>query len=298
VGPSVRPPAVAGIFYPAEPAPCQRLARHLLAGAGERPAPVPPPGAWKGAIVPHAGWIASGAIAGESLRTLAGALDAPPQVVVVFAAVHTPIDLPLAALDAHARWAVPGGESPVAQELGARLAENSDLFAVDERFHSREHAVEVELPLIQAAWPGASVLPVEVPLISSAAEIGRRAAEQVRAAGLRAVFLASSDLTHYGPAYRFAPAGVGIHGLQWAKDNDRRLLDRVAALAVDEIVPEVWARANACGGGAIAAMLSACREFGAARADVLRHANSYETLATVAPQRPVDAVGYAAVVVG
>jgi AmmeMemoRadiSam system protein B len=186
----------------------------------------------------------------------------------------------------------------VAQELAGRLLAGSDLFAVDERLHAREHAVEVELPLIQAAWPGASVLPVEVPLIDEAAAIGRRTAEQVRAAGLRAVFLASSDLTHYGPAYRFAPAGVGIQGLQWAKDNDRRLLDRVAALAVDEIVPEIRARGNACGGGAIAAMLSACREFGARRADVLRHANSYETLASAAPQRPVDAVGYAAVVVG
>jgi AmmeMemoRadiSam system protein B len=57
-------------------------------------------------------------------------------------------------------------------------------------------------------------------------------------------------------------------------------------------------RASACGGGAIAAMLAACRELGATRATVLRHASSFETLAGVAPQRPVDAVGYAAVVVG
>ena len=75
-------------------------------------------------------------------------------------------------------------------------------------------------------------------------------------------------------------------------------LDLVSALAVDRIVPEVKSRTNACGGGAIAAMLSAVRELGATRAEVLRHANSFETLAGVAPQRPVDAVGYAAVVVG
>jgi hypothetical protein len=222
----------------------------------------------------------------------------PPQVVVVFAAVHTPIKLPRAALDSHARWAVPGGESAVAQELAARLVGSSDLYAIDGRLHAREHAVEVELPLIQAAWPGASVLPVEVPPIDDAVEIGRRAAEQVRASGLTAVFLASSDLTHYGPAYHFAPAGIGEHGLAWAKDNDRRLLERVEAMDVGAVVPEVRARANACGGGAIAAMLSACRDFGATHAKVLRHANSYETLAPAAPQRPIDAVGYAAAVVG
>jgi AmmeMemoRadiSam system protein B len=56
---------------------------------------------------------------------------------------------------------------------------------------------------------------------------------------------------------------------------------------------------NACGGGAIAAMLAACREHGAKSGDVLRHANSYETLAGVAPQYgPENAVGYASVVIG
>ena len=168
----------------------------------------------------------------------------------------------------------------------------------DDRFHRHEHAVEVELPLIQSAWPGASILPVEVPLVDGAAEIGRHTARQVASAGLSAVFLASSDLTHYGPGYGFAPAGVGPKGLAWAKDNDRRLLDLVTTLAVGEIVGHVRRHANACGGGAIAAMLAACLESGATSARVLRHANSYETLEAVAPQPPVDAVGYAAVVVG
>src|SRR5687768_1756351 len=206
------------MFYPADPVQCRRLARQLVDGSGPSgvetsPARMAPaterPPRLVGAIVPHAGWIASGAIAGESLRTLARALETPPEVVVVFGAVHTPIDLPLAALDSHARWAVPGAVSAVARELVDRLVGTSDLFAVDDRLHAREHAVEVELPLIQAVWPSASVLPVEVPLIDDAEEIGRRTADQVRAAGMRAVFLASSDLTHYGPAYGFAPAGVG-----------------------------------------------------------------------------------------
>jgi AmmeMemoRadiSam system protein B len=292
------------MFYPADPVQCRRLARQLVFGndrapqAAERPAPPGRAGNWLGAIVPHAGWIASGAVAGESLRTLAAGLDTPPDVVVVFGAVHTPIDLPLAALDSHGRWDVPGGQSAVAGEVGRHLVERSDLFAVDDRFHAREHAVEVELPLIQALWPDAAVLPVEVPLIDDAVEIGRRTAGAAQGNGVRAVFLASSDLTHYGPAYGFAPAGVGAQGLAWAADNDRRLLDRVQQLAADQVVPEVRVRANACGGGAIAAMLSACLELGASRADVLRHVNSFQTLAAVAPQRPVDAVGYAAVVVG
>ena len=142
-------------------------------------------------------------------------------------------------------------------------------------------------------------MPVEVGLIDEAEQIGIATAKRVKQLGHRAVFLASSDLTHYGPAYRFTPAGVGINGLRWAKENDRRLLERIEAFDVEGIVPEVRSRLNACGGGAIAAMLAACREFGATRATVLRHANSYETLADVTPhQTPDNAVGYAGVVVG
>ncbi|HZN70051.1 MAG TPA: AmmeMemoRadiSam system protein B [Tepidisphaeraceae bacterium] len=306
--PSVRPPAVAGLFYPADPAQCQRVARRLVEGdgaegagsAGQRAETSPTAGRpLLGAIVPHAGWVASGAVAGQSIRALAASWKGePPQVVVVFGAVHTPIDLPVAAFDSHRRWEMPGGEFEVSQELSAGLVETSDLFAVDDRLHAREHAVEVELPLIRAAWPDATVLPVEVPLTDFSGEIGRITARQVETAGYRAVYLASSDLTHYGPAYRFAPAGVGPQGLAWAKENDRRLLDLVEAMRIDDVVPEVRQRANACGGGAIAAMLAACREAGATGATVLRHANSFETLAAVAPQPPTDAVGYAAVVVG
>jgi AmmeMemoRadiSam system protein B len=220
--------------------------------------------------------------------------------VVVFGAVHTPIEIDFAALDSHAAWSVPGGETRVAADVMRDLqsAGGSEMFVVEDRLHRHEHAIEVELPLIQQAWPNAMLLPIEVPAIDAAVEIGRRTAERIASSGLAAVYLASSDLTHYGPSYRFTPAGIGKDALDWAKANDRRLLERVTDLAADQIVPEAKAHANACGAGAVAAMLAACRDLGASAATVLRHANSYETLAGVAPQQPIDAVGYAAVVVG
>ena len=301
--PTLRLPAVAGMFYPADAGQCRRAARALLDGQAPGAAGGDAAGgerrAWCGAIVPHAGWVCSGAIAARSIATLAAALPAPPDVVVVFGAVHTAGDVDFAAFDLHEAWAVPGGESRLRRDVANALAAGgSGLFAFEERLHRREHAVEVELPLIQQAWPGAALLPVEVPPVDDAVEIGRRVAAEVGSAGLAAVYLASSDLTHYGPSYRFTPAGVGVEALEWAKANDRRLLERVTDLAAERVVPEARENANACGAGAIAAMLGACRELGATSARVLRHASSYETLAKVAPQPPVDAVGYASVVVG
>ena len=94
------------------------------------------------------------------------------------------------------------------------------------------------------------------------------------------------------------PRASGLAALEWAKENDRRLLAVVTDMRPERIVPEVRQRLNACGGGAIAAMLAACREHGATEASVLRHASSFETLRRVAPQTPDNAVGYAGVVVG
>ena len=138
--------------------------------------------------------------------------------------VHTPMPISRAALDSHGTPMKRPRQRIWAQALTAGLPGSGGLFAVDERFHQQEHAVEVELPLIQAAWPGVLVLPVEVPAIESAVEIGRAAAKRVKQLGLRGVYLASSDLTHYGPAYRFTPSGIGLPALEWAKENDRRIL--------------------------------------------------------------------------
>ena len=261
-------------------------------GAGEK--------IWIGGIVPHAGWAYSGAIAGQTIAAIARSqAERRVDVVVVFGAIHTRAPIDVAALDSHSRWDVPGGTSQVPEELERRLIESSaGLFRVDERFHTREHAVEVEVPLIQVAWPDAKVLPIEVPVVDFAAQIGIATARQLANAGLSAVFLASSDLTHYGPAYRFTPGGVGPAGLEWAKNNDQRLLQEVTNLAVDRIVPEVRSRLNACGAGAIAAMLAACREQGASVGRVLRHANSSETVPDVTRRDPANAVGYASVVIG
>ena len=146
------------------------------AAAGER--------VWTGAIVPHAGWVCSGAIAAQSIAALARSTPAP-DVVVVFGAVHTPVDVDFAALDAHDAWRVPGGDTPLAADAmrGLLASAGRELFAVEDRLHRHEHAVEVELPLIQQAWPGAALLPIEVPAIDDAVEIGRRTAEELASSG-------------------------------------------------------------------------------------------------------------------
>ena len=176
IGLEVRPAAFAGSFYPADAATCHEWVSRflekssaLMQVAAERQ--------WLGAIVPHAGWICSGQIAGHSLVTLANRKqDRPVDLVVVFGAVHTVGDLGYAALDPHRVWALPSGPCAMQMELQAKLTESGDLFRVDERAHRREHAVEVELPLIQAALVDVPVLPIETPPVDEAARFGQKSA--------------------------------------------------------------------------------------------------------------------------
>ncbi|MDP9172701.1 MAG: AmmeMemoRadiSam system protein B [Planctomycetota bacterium] len=298
---TVRSPAVAGTFYPAETERCTAAAHELMNfGRAQMAGRAFPPLKGKaalGAIVPHAGWICSASIAAEAIAAVA-AQAADIDLVVVFGAIHTPLPAEKGVLDSYGAWALPGGTSPIATLLRDELAALPSQFVVDDRFHQLEHAVEVELPLVQVAWPRALVLPIEAPPNMLALEIGQTVAARIAASGLSAIYLASSDLTHYGPNYRFAPAGVGEAGLAWAMENDERLLRIVTDMTPERIVPEVQARYNACGAGAIAAMMSACMAGGASSAVVLRHANSCQTLAAVAPQPPDNAVGYAAVWIG
>ena len=172
-GTSVRQPAVAGLFYPADPDECMSLARSYVTAAGgsseldlspdARGAPAGPAAGprYRGGIVPHAGWVCSGAIAGQTIGTIAASLarggHKPPDVVVVFGAIHTPLPAVGAVLSTHDAWHEPAADSPVATEAKAKLLEagrSDGSFAVDDRFHRREHAVEVELPLIQAGVAG------------------------------------------------------------------------------------------------------------------------------------------------
>ncbi len=292
---------MAGLFYPGQADRCRAVAEELLSTA--RSEMMKKVGGWRseakalGAIVPHAGWVCSGAIAAEAIIALS---QQRPTVdlVVVFGAIHTSAPIELGVLDSHGIWAIPGAQLAVRNALRDELAGDERRFVVDDRFHLREHAVEVELPLIREAWPKAQILPIETPPNQQAVRMGEQVARKISEVGLSAVYLASSDLTHYGLDYGFTPAGVGETGLKWALENDRRLLDVIAKMEADRVVPEAAAHSNACGAGAIAAMLGACGESGARRAFVLRHQNSYQILAQVMPQEPTNAVGYAAVWVG
>jgi AmmeMemoRadiSam system protein B len=181
----VRPPAVAGTFYPASPDVLGRTVDGLLAAAGAPSGPCP-----KALIVPHAGYIYSGPIAASGFARVAAHGPRFERVVLIGPAHRVPV-VGLASPGC-AQLATPLGE--LAVDLDA-LAEVPDVTA-SAAAHAREHALEVELPFLQRIAPRAKI----VPLVAGRAKPSEVGAVLERLwGGPETLIVVSSDLSHYLP---------------------------------------------------------------------------------------------------
>ncbi len=280
---SVRRADKAGSWYPADP---NRL-RSLLDKCLE-PGRVPPPeGEPVAAIVPHAGLEFSGATAGKAFAALRAAT---PHTVLVFGAVHTlPLERP--AVWAEGAWQTPLGDAPVDAELAADLCKTAGADP-DERPHQGDNAIEMQMPFIRHCFPGASVVPVAVPPTPDAAAFGESVWGLVASGNKRVAAVGSTDLTHYGASFGLMPAGTGQRAVDWTRENDQRLIDRMLELDAAAIVPTATQDHSACGAGAAAATVAYAKAAGA-QGTLLEHTTSHDIM----PQPEAShLVGYAALV--
>lgn len=185
--PSVRPAAVAGLFYPESPSRLQGDVDRFLAEATVSPRPTP-----KAIIAPHAGYVYSGAIAGSAFRALAGL---PVRRVVLLGPSHRVAFAGIALPGAEA-FATPLGTVPVDAGLVAAVAGLPGVFPYPVA-HAEEHALEVELPFLQRLLGDFTVLPLVVGDADAAAVA---AVLEAVWGGEETAIVVSSDLSHYLPA--------------------------------------------------------------------------------------------------
>ena len=252
---------VAGRFYPASRRGCEAQLDECIPTPDDSSAPE---AALYGAVVPHAGWVCSGRITGHALKALADRTD--PETVVLIGAVHS-IRGRRAALYDRGAWETPLGEIAVDETLADLISEDEGEIDRDREAHSAEHSLEVQVPFIQRLFPNAKILPIMVPPSDVSGQIGGAIGRKIAAADVRVIIVGTSDLTHYGPSYRMTSQGAGQEGLDWAKNvNDRSMIERILAMDAEGIVSEAAEHRNACGSGAIASTIAACRALGARRA--------------------------------
>ncbi|MCC7291334.1 MAG: AmmeMemoRadiSam system protein B [Phycisphaerales bacterium] len=291
----IRKPLVAGQFYPADPETCRRQIEVCL-GAGpsgqdfsaEHVRESRVDGLMLGAIVPHAGWMCSGGVAGRAFRELRRAPS--PERVVLFGGVHRYRGR-TAAVYGSGEWLTPIGRARVDEAFCTRLLDMSELFADDPSAHDGEHSIEVQLPFLVSLLPDARIVPIMVPIAPQAVPIGETVARLIAASRGGALVVGTTDLTHYGPNYGFTPWGTGKESLARAKFNDARFIELMCALRAGDLVPEAATHHNACNAGAATATVACCAALGATGGTLLEHTTSREVLRCDSP----DSVGYAAV---
>ncbi len=253
---AVRQAAVAGRFYPAN---AQHLRAEVETYTTAR-ADTPPESKIRalGCVVPHAGYVYSGHVAGAVYRRLE-----LPLRYVILCPNHTGVGEPLAIMS-EGLWRTPLGNAMIDSDLAAQLKLQMPLLSEDPVAHRFEHALEVQLPFLQVLKPGFRFVPITVgtsnfeALGALGVVIGNALAE------LREPFLviASSDMNHY-------------ENDEVTRVKDRRAIDQLLALAprgLYDVVRE--GDISMCGYGPAVVMLTAARKLGAHQAELIRYATS------------------------
>ncbi|HMP74020.1 MAG TPA: AmmeMemoRadiSam system protein B [Kiritimatiellia bacterium] len=224
--PSIRPPAVAGLFYPDDPLALREIVQSCLDAAL-----VPPhPPQLRALIAPHAGYLYSGPIAGTAFANLRG-VHSITTVIVIGPSHHLHFD-GIATTPARA-FATPLGEIPLHPPARETLRSFPWIVSLPEA-HRNEHAIEVELPFLQVVLPQADL----IPLVTGKATPQQVAQTLAALATTDAtLILVSSDLSHYLPQR----AAVTL---------DRQTADAIEARTPQRISPH-----QACGHLAIQGLL-------------------------------------------
>jgi MEMO1 family protein len=266
----VRLPAVADSFYPSDPAELSaQINEYITQKTGSAPRNV------KACLVPHAGLMYSGHVAGAVFSSIK-----IPKKIVVLGVRHRPPGSP-AAIISNGAWRTPLGDAEIDHELAEKLRVACSLLTEDAVAHSKEHSLEVEIPFLQILNPNFRFVPIALGTaqFETLVSVGQAIGEVLAAEKQEALLVTSSDLNHYEDD---ATTRVKDHKAieQLLKMDARGLYD---VCRMEEI--------SMCGLGPAVAMLTALQVLKGSKAELIRYATSADQGGD-----PSAVVGYAGMV--
>jgi predicted class III extradiol MEMO1 family dioxygenase len=287
----LRSPAVAGHFYKSSPQALEKqIEEFVISGVIKRRA--------IGVVVPHAGLIYSGAVAGAVYSSIE-----LPDTLVLIGPNHTGLGSSVSLMP-EGSWETPLGAVEIDEALAASILSRSRRIHEDALAHLREHSLEVQLPFIQYFKKKFKIVPIQMldTRLETCLEVGRAVAEAIKErkelGGERkrknedasaisnqpgnqdVLIVASSDMSHYEPAAR-------------AKEKDSKAINSILNLDPEGLYHVVRDyEITMCGFGPTVAMLAAAKLLGANSAELIKYSNSGETSGDFD-----KVVGYAGIVV-
>jgi MEMO1 family protein len=265
----LRQPAVSGQFYSSDPIQLRdQLEKFVTAEDGQVKA--------LGAIVPHAGYVYSGAVAGSVYARVE-----IPDTVVILGPNHHGVGS-RAALFPPGKWLTPLGNVSINQQLSTLILDNSSLVEEDRTAHQYEHSIEVQVPFLQYIRPDVTIVPLCLGFsdYSSCRSLGLSLAKAINEYEKEVLIIASSDMSHYQPA-------------NVARHEDSLAIQEALNMNPEGMYSIVKGRGiTMCGIIPATIMLVAAIEMGATNSELIRYATSGEVSGDFN-----QVVGYAGVIV-
>ena len=265
----VRNPVVAGQFYPGTPATLESQIESFI----DRQAPKADV---VGLVSPHAGYMYSGPVAGATISRVSF-----KDTFVIMGPNHTGLGERFSIMTEGA-WRTPLGDVDIDTELARRILAASPHLVDDDLAHLQEHSIEVQLPFLQYFKSDVRIVPIVVGPVDGPAckQIGHAIAAAIRDLGREAVVMASSDMTHYEPQ-------------ESANRKDNQAIQAVLELNEDELLKRVHElRITMCGYAPAVSLISACKELGARKAELVMYQTSGDITGDYG-----SVVGYAGIII-
>ena len=265
----IRPPAVSGRFYPSDEKKLALEIEQYTSNAGEKIFA-------RGCIVPHAGYMYSGHVAGA----VYSAIEIPARCILL-GPRHFPGGEEMAIIS-EGSWRTPFGDAQIDRELAAELKRACPQLREDRVAHQREHSLEVQIPFLQRLTANLRFVPVVLATqrYQDLEALGHAVAKVIAAHAEPALLIASTDMNHY-------------ESDAITRVKDGKAIERVLALDPRGLYDTVKSEdITMCGYAATVAVLVAMRDLGAKDAEVIRYATSGDVTGDWD-----EVVGYAGIVI-
>jgi MEMO1 family protein len=265
----IRKPAVAGQFYEGEAKRLKRQLEQYIEPQAKKEDVL-------GIMVPHAGYMYSGKVAGTVYSRIT-----IPQTFIIIGPNHHGEGAPVAAVS-EGVWETPLGTVAIDTETARKILTNSSVLNDDHSAHVKEHSLEVQIPFMQYFSGDFQIVPITMYdyNLLTCQDLGEAIAKAVKESPKKIVVVASSDMTHY-------------ENREIASKKDRSVIEQILKLDPEGMLNTVISNnISMCGSGPAAVMLFACKKLGAKKATL----TFYNTSGDVTGDYD-EVVGYAGIII-
>ena len=264
-----RDPAVANQFYPGDPNSLIKMLEGLVPNISEKTDAL-------AVVSPHAGFIYSGGVAGETLAKVNIPTD-----VIIMGPNHHAYGEAVALMD-QGSWKMPMGEVAINSQLSALLLKHSNQIQADTLAHQFEHSLEVQVPFLQYLSKDFTITPLVISHLGyeTCREVGISMAKAIKEYGKPVLIVASSDMSHY-------------ESRESATVKDKLAIDQITAFDPEGLYKTVNSQGiTMCGIMPATIAMIAAKELGGSKATLVRYTDSGEASGDIS-----QVVGYAGIII-